>query len=455
MIEVIPAICRKYENVVFVVGGSGPMQIDLEEMIERHNLQDRVEMLGAVEHHKVRDVLASGHIFLNCSLTEAFCIAIVEAVSCGLLCVSTRVGGVPEVLPDDMIKLAEPNGDDLIEKVEQAIIDLPSFDSWRAHESVKSMYSWFDVAQRTEIVYDRLLREEKVPFMERLRRFYACGLWAGKIFCIIVALAYLFWQILEWWSPEESVELAPNLNYAHWQQYLKNSSKAGASSSSSSAHRRTASGGHGWYTGSSFHGASSPTSGAISSGYGAHGTSAARGASLHSSAGFSHERTGSTSLSPIGLSAASPSPSPGGSSSHTPGHSRKPSRTLGRSIAGSMEVLWEELPDDHSRPTTPSLTPHGSLIGLNGSSGGMPSNMSSDDINPSPRIGSHSSSRHGTPTTPTVLSPSPSDNSNSVASADTTIATQSSVIPQTTVTTASPSSSSDALRKQSSAQDAS
>lgn len=33
------------------------------------------------------------------SLTEAFCIAILEAASCGLLTVSTRVGGVPEACP--------------------------------------------------------------------------------------------------------------------------------------------------------------------------------------------------------------------------------------------------------------------------------------------------------------------------------------------------------------------
>ena len=38
-----------------------------------------------------------GHIFINASLTEAFCMAIVEAASVGLLVVSTRVGGVPEV----------------------------------------------------------------------------------------------------------------------------------------------------------------------------------------------------------------------------------------------------------------------------------------------------------------------------------------------------------------------
>lgn len=40
--------------------------------------------IGAVPHHKVRDVLVRGHIFLNCSLTESFCIALLEG-----LCVST------------------------------------------------------------------------------------------------------------------------------------------------------------------------------------------------------------------------------------------------------------------------------------------------------------------------------------------------------------------------------
>jgi phosphatidylinositol glycan class A protein len=84
-------------QVYFVVGGDGPKRVQIEEMRERHGLQERVEMLGEVPHADVRSVLTRGHVFLNCSLTEAFCIAILEAASCGLLTVSTRVGGVPEV----------------------------------------------------------------------------------------------------------------------------------------------------------------------------------------------------------------------------------------------------------------------------------------------------------------------------------------------------------------------
>lgn len=48
----------------------------------------RVRLLGALEHKDVRGVLVQGHIFLNTSLTEAFCMAIVEGASCGL-----QVGG--------------------------------------------------------------------------------------------------------------------------------------------------------------------------------------------------------------------------------------------------------------------------------------------------------------------------------------------------------------------------
>ena len=79
----------------------------LQEMRERYNIADKVELLGSIEHKNVRSVLCRGHIFLNTSLTEAFCIAILEAASCGLLCVSTNVGGIPEVLPPSMVFLSD------------------------------------------------------------------------------------------------------------------------------------------------------------------------------------------------------------------------------------------------------------------------------------------------------------------------------------------------------------
>jgi phosphatidylinositol glycan class A protein len=66
-------------------------------MVAQEGLRGRVALAGAVPHEAARDFLLRGHVFVNTSLTEAFCMAIVEAACCGLLVVSTRVGGVPEV----------------------------------------------------------------------------------------------------------------------------------------------------------------------------------------------------------------------------------------------------------------------------------------------------------------------------------------------------------------------
>lgn len=108
LIGIIPKILAQFENVHFIIGGDGDGMVHLQELVERHNLHGRVELLGGLPHDKVRDVLCRGHIFLNTSLTESFCIAILEAACCGLLVVTTDVGGVPEVLPPHMAYLAKP-----------------------------------------------------------------------------------------------------------------------------------------------------------------------------------------------------------------------------------------------------------------------------------------------------------------------------------------------------------
>lgn len=146
LVDIIPEIIRKYPDVHFIIGGDGPKKAILEALRDKYNLSDRMELLGRVPHEKVRDVLCRGHIFLNTSLTEAFCIAIIEAASCGLLCVSTNVGGVPEVLPPDMIYLAPASPKPMIEQLEKAIANYKNVPSSLFHERVKHLYNWRGVA---------------------------------------------------------------------------------------------------------------------------------------------------------------------------------------------------------------------------------------------------------------------------------------------------------------------
>eukprot|EP00397_Hematodinium_sp_SG-2012_P032133 GEMP01034182.1.p1 GENE.GEMP01034182.1~~GEMP01034182.1.p1 ORF type:complete len:451 (+),score=89.51 GEMP01034182.1:43-1395(+) len=222
--NVVPIICLRYPKVHFIIGGDGPLRIDLEEMIERCNLHDQVTMLGSLSSHEVRNVLVQGHIFLNTSLTETFCIALLEAASCGLVCVSTNVGGVPEVLPDHLVILSNPEVSPLVEEVEWAISkveeNLP--DAWEIHNEVRNMYTWLGVAKRVHKVYDSLLYDEdgkriwpesKAEWrQEAWQKIYEhLGLVWGKLILLLASYFFLLWRVLEWLDPADKIPKALNL----------------------------------------------------------------------------------------------------------------------------------------------------------------------------------------------------------------------------------------------------
>uniref|UniRef100_A0A0K0D1C5 GlcNAc-PI synthesis protein n=1 Tax=Angiostrongylus cantonensis TaxID=6313 RepID=A0A0K0D1C5_ANGCA len=174
---VIPKVCARHPQVRFIVGGDGPKRLELEEMREQHHLHNRVTLIGALPHNMVREVLVKGqssgmfypdehsvvtdvpkaviekkigHIFINTSLTEAFCMSIVEAASCGLHVVSTRVGGVPEVLPAEFISLEEPVPELLVDAISDAVYKREKrqlIDPIEKHLAVSNMYYWPEVSE--------------------------------------------------------------------------------------------------------------------------------------------------------------------------------------------------------------------------------------------------------------------------------------------------------------------
>lgn len=207
----VPRVCKAKPNVNFLIAGDGPKYLDLVQMREKHFLQDRVTLMGAIKHEEVRDVMVKGHIFLHPSLTEAFGTVIVEAASCGLYVVTTKVGGIPEVLPNHMISFSEPEADVLTESTLRAVdlISSGTLDLSTFHEDVAKMYSWANIAKRTENVYRSLdLNTINQPLIERLQKYYCCGPVAGKLFILCVVVDIFIFTILEWFYPAENIDKA-------------------------------------------------------------------------------------------------------------------------------------------------------------------------------------------------------------------------------------------------------
>ena len=251
ILEVIPQICARHPEVDWIIGGDGPKRVLLDQMREKYSLHDRVDMIGAVPHENIRSVLTRGHLFLNASLTEAFCIAILEAVSCGLYVVSTKVGGVPEILPEELMSFAAPTSTDLVRVLSASIPAVrarmaaePGY-GWRVHKQVREMYNWHMVAERTQTVYINLWEQwgeqrrrdreedeeterksevasppaapcpgdscvELLPpvRLSRLRKFHACGPLAGPLFVLVVLLDHLLLRALAWARPAADMDVA-------------------------------------------------------------------------------------------------------------------------------------------------------------------------------------------------------------------------------------------------------
>ncbi|XP_065898364.1 phosphatidylinositol N-acetylglucosaminyltransferase subunit A-like [Dysidea avara] len=211
---VIPIICKRHSHVDFLIGGDGNYRVLLEQIREQHDLMDRVTLLGGLDHSQVRDVLVQGDIFLNTSLTEAFCIAIVEAVSCGLQVISTKVGGVPEVLPNDMICMAEPNVSSLAEALHEAIEVQRSgqqLDAWESHQRVTDMYNWYDIAERTEKVYDRVIMSANRTYVDQIYKHYSRGPVAGIVYVALLTLLQLVYTLVAWIRPAKGVDVVPDV----------------------------------------------------------------------------------------------------------------------------------------------------------------------------------------------------------------------------------------------------
>lgn len=245
LISALPLLLRLHPNLRFIIAGSGPKAIDLEQTLDSlpqqlvytPSGQARVTLLGSIRHEEVRDVMVRGHLLLSTSLTEAFGTVLVEAASCGLMVVATRVGGVPEVLPSNMTVFVLPEVEDVVRGVTDAVGILTSSKTVRRdkfHDLVKNMYSWSDIARRTERVYDLITGTPSAPdnegyyddefkhygqpaqnfvlsfaLMDRLKRYYGCGVWAGKLFVLVAIVDYLLFCVLEMIFPRENIDICP------------------------------------------------------------------------------------------------------------------------------------------------------------------------------------------------------------------------------------------------------
>jgi glycosyltransferase involved in cell wall biosynthesis len=158
MLRAVALLAQRVPNVRLVIVGTGPLEENLRRVASRLRLEDNVTFLGSRED--VLELLPGFDAFCLSSQFEGLSIALVEAMATGVACVATAVGGIPEVIEDDVSGLLVPAGAtaELADALERIVTDRDLRN--RIGEAGRARATSFDIgraARRLQALYEEML----------------------------------------------------------------------------------------------------------------------------------------------------------------------------------------------------------------------------------------------------------------------------------------------------------
>jgi glycosyltransferase involved in cell wall biosynthesis len=133
----VPGLARVWERLgashpearLVLVGGGGTDIFNCEAavraFIASHGLHDRVTLTGFVDN--VSAYLQAADLFVFPSETEAFPLALLEAMACGLPVIATRVGGIRDALVhEENGLLIDPGREDQLQAAVERLLADPA-----------------------------------------------------------------------------------------------------------------------------------------------------------------------------------------------------------------------------------------------------------------------------------------------------------------------------------------
>lgn len=113
LIRAIDLLRTDYPDLVVEFIGDGPERERYEQLVRNLNLEAHCVFAGHMNNRQVLERMASAYAIVLPSLSEAYGLVNVEALSVGTPVVASRVGGIPEIVRDGVDGFLFPPGDHL------------------------------------------------------------------------------------------------------------------------------------------------------------------------------------------------------------------------------------------------------------------------------------------------------------------------------------------------------
>ncbi|MGB9980624.1 glycosyltransferase family 4 protein [Methanobacterium sp.] len=162
LLKAFSKVKAQFKDVKLVFAGRGGMQEELTKLAAKMSIENDILFTGYVDEGLKPFYYKSADIFCLPSITmaEAFGIVNLEAMACGIPVISSKLGGIPDVIDDKETGLLVKPED------EKSLTDAITFllendDIARKMGNVGKRkvqeYSWKKIAEKTEEVYEKLL----------------------------------------------------------------------------------------------------------------------------------------------------------------------------------------------------------------------------------------------------------------------------------------------------------
>jgi len=108
------------------IAGSGELEDELKALVATLGISDKVSFVGRLSREDIAALYQSADILLNTSLVDNTPNSIIEALACGLVVVSSDVGGIPYLVTDNQhAYLMPPQSKKWVAKRLNSVIEQP------------------------------------------------------------------------------------------------------------------------------------------------------------------------------------------------------------------------------------------------------------------------------------------------------------------------------------------
>jgi glycosyltransferase involved in cell wall biosynthesis len=127
LIEAARRLVDEGRDLRLVMVGDGPDAPDLKATVAAYGLERQVQFTGALNQNAVLEWYARADAFALPSFAEGVPVVLMEAMACGLPCVTTRITGIPELIEDGRDGLlVTPSDDEALAAALARLMDDPA-----------------------------------------------------------------------------------------------------------------------------------------------------------------------------------------------------------------------------------------------------------------------------------------------------------------------------------------